>query len=167
MGCRDPGSAKCAGTRNASATGIMALSKFFFHSSCSWRSEGLFGQSFSIAPPTQALKRAPLPGVHLCCSVRQTHRGGPPWMGVLLCRLAHQALKGSPSVGSYSAVQCIRPLMGQSFYCSAVYAGVWRERGCGDGSTYYTRLSSITLLPWLLGFPPQAFPTTISSLTSP
>ena len=30
LACRDPGSAKCAGTRTASATGIMALSEFFF-----------------------------------------------------------------------------------------------------------------------------------------
>ena len=42
-----------------------------------------------------------------------------------------------------------------------------RERGYGDGSTPYAWLSSITLFPWLPGFPPQAFPTTISSLTSP
>ena len=31
----------------------------------------------------------------------------------------------------------------------------------------YTWISSIALLPWLPGFPPPAFPTTISSLTSP
>ena len=31
----------------------------------------------------------------------------------------------------------------------------------------YVWLSSITLLPWLPGFPPQALPTTISSFTSP
>ena len=43
---------------------------------------------------------------------------------------------------------------------------MWGERGYDDGSTPYTLLSSITLLPWLPGFSPQAFPTTISSLTS-
>ena len=43
---------------------------------------------------------------------------------------------------------------------------MWGERGYDDGSTPYTLLSSITLLPWLPGFPPPAFPTTISSLTS-
>ena len=41
------------------------------------------------------------------------------------------------------------------------------KRGYGDGPTPYTWLSSIALLPWLPVFPPQAFPTTISSLTSP
>ena len=44
---------------------------------------------------------------------------------------------------------------------------MWGERGYGDGSTPYMWLSSIVLLPWLPGFPPPAFPTTISSLTSP
>ena len=43
----------------------------------------------------------------------------------------------------------------------------WGKRGYGDGSTSYTGLSSIGLLPWLPGFPLWAFPTTISSLTSP
>ena len=28
----------------------------FFRASCGWRSEGLFGQSFSAAPPIQALR---------------------------------------------------------------------------------------------------------------
>ena len=30
MACGDPGSAKCAGTRTASAAGVMALSESFF-----------------------------------------------------------------------------------------------------------------------------------------
>ena len=51
-------------------------------------------------------------------------------------------------------------------YCSAAYAGVWGKRGYGDGSTPKVLLSSITLLPWLHGFPPQAFPPTFSSFTS-
>ena len=62
--------------------------RVFFRASCSWQSEGLFGQSFSIAPPVQALKRAPFPGVLLCCSAHHAHRGGP-LAGVLLCRSAH------------------------------------------------------------------------------
>ena len=52
--------------------------------------------------------------------------------------------------------------MDQSLYCSPADAGLWGERGCGDGSTPYAGLSSIAMLPWLLGFPPQGFPTTIS-----
>jgi len=95
------------------------------------------------------------------------HIEGDPLAGVLLCRLAHQALKGAHWVGSYSVVQLFRHLMGQPLYCSAASAGVWGERGHGDGSTPNSWLSSIALLPRLPGFPPLAFPTTISSLTSP
>ena len=80
--------------------------RVFFRASGSWQSEGLFGQSFSIAPPVQALNMVPLPGVLLCCS-------------------GHQSLKGAPWVGSYSVVQCVRRLMDQLLYCSA--AG-----GCGE-----------------------------------
>ena len=132
----------------------MALS-VFFQASCSWQSEGLFGQYFSIALAVQALRRLPCLGSF---SVpHQTHRGAPLG-GVLLCRLACWALKGGPWVGSYSVVQCVRHLIGQPLYCSAADAGLCGERGYGDGSTPYMWLSSITLLPWLLGFPPQAFP---------
>ena len=55
--------------------------RVFFKASGSWRSEGLFGQSFSVALPIQALR-----GLHclgLCCS-------------------ACQALKEALWVGSYS-----------------------------------------------------------------
>ena len=90
-----------------------------------------------------------------------------PLLGGLLCNLAHQSLKRTPWVGSYSAVQCGRHLMGQPLYHSAADAGVWAERGHGDVSTHYAWLSSITLLPCLHNFPPKACLTTISSLTSP
>ena len=115
----------------------------FFQASCSWRSKGLFGQSFSAAPPVQAFWGL------LCLGSfsvvwHVSHIEGPHWLG------------------SYSVVQCVRHLMGQPLYCSAVHAGLWGEGGYGDGSTLYAWLSSI-----LPSFPPQAFPTTISSLTSP
>ena len=42
--------------------------------------------------------------------------------GVLLCRSAHQALKGAPWVGSYSVVQCVSHLIGQPLYCSVADA---------------------------------------------
>ena len=76
---------------------------------------------------------APLPGVLLCCSTGQAHRG-TPLAGVLLCRLAHHTLKGAPWLGSYTVVQRVRHLTGQSLYYSAADAGVWGERGYGDGS---------------------------------
>ena len=36
-------------------------------------------------------------------------------------------------MGSYSVVQCVRCLIGQPLYCSAASAGLWEERGYGDG----------------------------------
>ena len=97
--------------------------RVFFQTSCSWRSEDLFGQSFSVALPIQALRGLPCLG-SLSVVQHDRHREGPPQAGVQLCRLAHQALKGAPWVGSYSVVQCIRRLMGHPLYCS----GVGRER---------------------------------------
>ena len=102
--------------------------RVFFRASGSWQSEGLFGQSFSIAPPIQALRGLPCLGSF---SVVQhiRHIEEAPLAGVLLCRSAHQSLKGAPWVGSCSVVQCVRHLMGQSLYCSAADAGsVGRER---------------------------------------
>ena len=121
--------------------------RVFSRASCSWRSEGLFGQSFSIAPSVQTLRRLS------CLSSFSLDR-----------HIRH--LQGQPRWDPF-VVQCVRSLMGQPLYSSDVNAGVCRERGYGDGSSPYAWLSSIALLPWLPGFPPQAFPTTISSLTSP
>ena len=70
-----------------------------------------------------------MPGVLLCYLLLQAHREAP------LAGLVHQSLKGAPWVGSYSVVQCVRLLMGQPLYCSVADAGVWEERGYGDGST--------------------------------
>ena len=117
--------------------------RIFFQASCSRRSEGLFGQSYSIALTLQALR-------------------GLPCLGSFSVDRQVRHLKGHPGWGSYSVVQCIRRLMGQPLYCSAADAGVLGKRGYGDGPT-----PMCDLLPWLPGFPPQAFPTTISSLTSP
>ena len=54
--------------------------------------------------------------------------------GVLLCSSVPQALKGAPWVGSYSAVQCLRRLMGQPLYSSAADASLWGDRVYSDGS---------------------------------
>ena len=63
--------------------------RVFYQDSCSWRSEGLFGQSFSVAPPVQALRGLPCLGPF---SVAQgiRHIEGPPWLG------------------SYSVDRCVR-----------------------------------------------------------
>ena len=55
-----------------------------------------------------------MPGVLLCCSASQAHRGDP--------------LGGLPWRGSYSVDRQVRHLMGQPLYCSATDAGsVGRE----------------------------------------
>ena len=60
------------------------LVRVFFQASCSWWSEGLFGLSFSVAPPIQALWGLPSLGVLLCCSACQAHRGAPSGWGPTL-----------------------------------------------------------------------------------
>ena len=68
--------------------------RIFFRASCSWRSEGLFGQSFSVALPVQVHRGLPFLGSSsVVWGVR--HREGSPGR-VLRCSLAHQALKGAP-----------------------------------------------------------------------
>ena len=60
--------------------------------------------------------------------------------------------------------------MGQPLYCSAADAadaGMLGERGYGVESHPLGVTQPMALLPWLPSFPPQAFPTTVSSLTSP
>ena len=92
--------------------------RVFFQTSSSWRSEGLFGRSFSVAPPIQALRGLPCLGsFSVVWSIG--HIEGPPWLG------------------SYSVVQCVRHLMGQPLCCSAADAGILGERGYGDGSTLH------------------------------
>ena len=67
------------------------------------------------------------------CLTHQTHRRAPLAL-IIFCRLAHEALKGAPWVGSYSVVWCARRLMGQPLYCLVVDAGVQAEWGYSDGS---------------------------------
>ena len=82
--------------------------RVFFRASGSWQSEGLFGQSFSIAPPIQALRGLPRLGsfsVVLC--IRHIEA---PW---------HPA----PWLGSYSVAQQVRHLrstLGGVLLCSSV-----------------------------------------------
>ena len=56
--------------------------RVFFWVSCSWRSEGLFGQSFSIAPPVHALRGLPCLGSSVIWCIRHTE--GPPGRGPTL-----------------------------------------------------------------------------------
>ena len=82
--------------------------RVFFRAFCSWRSEGLFAQSFSVPLPGSGTVGG-LPYLESFSFVWHfiIYRGAPLG-GVLLCRLACQALKGAPWLRSYSVVQCIR-----------------------------------------------------------
>ena len=92
------------------------------------------------------------------------HIEGDPLAGVLLCRLANQALKGAHWVGSYSVVQFFRRLMGQPLYCSAASADVWGKREATVMAPPPTRDSAVlpcfhsclAFLHW--HFPPQSHP---------
>ena len=157
MACGDCGGAKCAGTWTASR-GSYGLIRVFLQASCSWQSEGLFGQSFSVALPAQALRGLPCLGSF---SVVQHIRNieGPPWLG------------------PYSVDQCIRQVkgtLGGVLLCSSlcqVFDGptsllfscqYWRVGG---------REAMVMAPPPMhdsaVGFSPKAFPTTIYSFTSP
>ena len=79
--------------------------------------------SLSPIPPVQALRGLPCLGSFtVIWPIR--HIEGATLAVFLLCRLARQALKGASWVESYSLVQCIRHLMAQSLYFSAVVANV-------------------------------------------
>ena len=54
--------------------------RVFFQASCSWWSEGLFGQSFSLAAPIQALRGLPCLG-YFSVVPRIRHIEGAPWLG--------------------------------------------------------------------------------------
>ena len=67
------------------------------------------------------------------------------------CRLSPWGLKELTRLSDFTSLHSIFQLL----------MLVCEERGYGDGSIPYTWLSRITLLPWLPGFPPQAFPTSL------
>ena len=70
----------------------------FFWACCSWWSEGLFGQSFSVAPPVQAFRRVPCLG-SFSVVWRIRHVEGSLWLGSYSadCHIRH--LKGHPGWG--------------------------------------------------------------------
>ena len=67
-------------------------------------------------------------------------------------------------MGSCSVVQWVRLLMGEPLSCSAADAGKWGERRLVMALPP-THDSAVS--PCFHGFPPQAFPSSVSSLPSP
>ena len=98
LGSRGPWRCQCAGTQTSSTSGVAALSESFFRASCSWRSESLFSQSFSVAPPLQALRGFPCLG-SLSVVRHIRHIEGAPLAGVLLCSPGISHLKEHPGWG--------------------------------------------------------------------
>ena len=72
--------------------------RIFFQASCSWRSEDLFGQSFSVALPIQALRGLPCLG-SLSVVQHNRHREGPPKLGSNSVDWHIRHLKGHPGRG--------------------------------------------------------------------
>ena len=103
----------------------MALSESVW-ASCSWWSEDLFGQSFSIAPPIHSLRGLPCLGSFSVQHIRHIER--PPLSTGAPCRSVHQSLKGAPWVGSCSLGHCTRCLMGQTLLFSCQCWRMGRER---------------------------------------
>ena len=58
--------------------------RVFFRASCSWQSEGLFGQSFSVAPPIQALEGSLAWGLSLLLNPFGHLEGSLAWGPCLL-----------------------------------------------------------------------------------
>ena len=80
--------------------------------SCSWRSEGLFSQSFSVAPPIQALRGISCLGsFSVVPPIR--HIEGPPWLGSYSVDWRIRHLKGHPGWGP-TVVQCVWYLIAQA-----------------------------------------------------
>ena len=72
--------------------------RVIFWASCSWWSEGLLGQSFSIALPVQALRGLLCLG-SFCAAPRVRHIEGPPWLGSHSVHQRIRHLKGHPGYG--------------------------------------------------------------------
>ena len=79
----------------------------FFRTSCSWRSEGLFGQSFSVALPIQALQGFLCPGsFSVVQHVRHIEDPPPTHSRVLLCSSVRQAFDGPASIFQLLMLAC-------------------------------------------------------------
>ena len=120
--------------------------RVFFQASCSWQSEGLFGQSFSVPLPIQALRGLPC--------LRSFSRSG------------HQALQGAPWVGFYSVVQRITLFDGPAsllfiqlpmLACGETEAMVMVPPLMHDSAVSPCFLVCLAFLHWhfLLGSPPS------------
>ena len=143
---RNSDSAKCAGTPAPLAAELWSRWSLFLASG-SWHSDGLSGWSFSVTWSISGMDRT-LPGV-------------------LLCFLAHQALKGPPCLGSFSVAGHVRGLKGHflwGLFSCLVLTRVfgWWGRGVGggyrDGSPPVCDSAALPCLLVCLSFLQKHFP---------
>ena len=113
-GSSAPGRVECEGGAAAWLSGTLAAPsvqghglpppqsygpiRVFIPASCSWRSEGLFGQSLSVAPPVQALRGLPCLG-SFSVVWRLRHIEGHPRLGSYSVDWRVSHLKGHPVRG--------------------------------------------------------------------
>ena len=97
MAFRDPGGAKCAWRRTASAARLMAISESCFEPLVSGDQKA-FGQSFSTALPIQAHRGLPCMWPFLVVQ-HVRHIEGPPWLGSYSVDGHVKHLKGYPGRG--------------------------------------------------------------------
>ena len=136
MTCGDPGGTKCVGDMDCLHHRSYGPIRVFLQASCSWRSEGLFGQSFSIAPPIQSLRGLPCLGsfsVVWCLK----HIEGLPWLGSYSVARASGTEKGT--LGGVLLCSSVRQAFDRPgsllFSCQCWRVG--RERGYDDSFTPY------------------------------
>ena len=168
LACRDLGCIKCSGTWTTYIAGVMGPS-VFFKASCSLWSEGLFGQSFSIAPSVQALRGLPCLGSF---SVVQhiRHIEGPPWLGPYSVDQCIREVKGS--LGGVLLCSSLCQVFGEpaSLLLSCQY---WRVEGREAMVMAPPPMHDSAVLPCFHGypaflhrhFPPQSLPLNLLDLS--
>ena len=78
MACRDPDGTECAGTRTASASGVIALAESFFEPLVAGDQKASLASLFSIATPVQALRGLPCLGSFSVVQLVRHIEGSPP-----------------------------------------------------------------------------------------
>lgn len=104
MHCGNPGSTKCTGMPTVSVAGSHGKTNEFFLASGSCQSDSLFYWSFSVAWAILALTGPPSWGSSVSSGVR--HLKGHSGLGLSLCCLVHQVLKGHPDRGPCLLLAC-------------------------------------------------------------
>ena len=117
--------------------------RVFFQASCSWRSEGLFGQSFSVGAPVQALR-------------------GLPCLGSFSVVWSIGLIEGSPWLGSYSVRQAFDGPASLLFSCPMLACGVRQAMVMAPNPTGNSAVSPCShgcLVFLHRHFPPQSPPS--------